>query len=54
MSRANNVLEDDHHGLEKVKERVLEYLAVTKRVNKIRGPILCLVGSAWSWKNITC
>ena len=44
MSRANNVLEDDHHGLEKVKERVLEYLAVTKRVNKIRGPILCLVG----------
>ena len=44
MTRANNVLEDDHHGLEKVKERVLEYLAVTKRVNKIRGPILCLVG----------
>ena len=44
MNRANNVLEDDHHGLEKVKERVLEYLAVTKRVNKIRGPILCLVG----------
>ena len=44
MSKANNVLEDDHHGLEKVKERVLEYLAVTKRVNKIRGPILCLVG----------
>ena len=44
MNKANNVLEDDHHGLEKVKERVLEYLAVTKRVNKIRGPILCLVG----------
>ncbi len=44
MNRANNVLEDDHHGLEKVKERVLEYLAVTKRVNKIKGPILCLVG----------
>ena len=44
MNRANNVLEDDHHGLDKVKERVLEYLAVTKRVNKIRGPILCLVG----------
>ncbi len=44
MNIANNVLEDDHHGLEKVKERVLEYLAVTKRVNKIRGPILCLVG----------
>ena len=44
MNRAFNVLEEDHHGLEKVKERVLEYLAVTKRVNKIRGPILCLVG----------
>ena len=44
MNNANNVLEQDHHGLEKVKERVLEYLAVTKRVNKIRGPILCLVG----------
>lgn len=44
MVSANKVLEDDHHGLEKVKERILEYLAVTKRVNKIRGPILCLVG----------
>ncbi len=44
MSSANKVLEDDHHGLDKVKERILEYLAVTKRVNKIRGPILCLVG----------
>ncbi len=44
MNKANDILEDDHHGLEKVKERILEYLAVTKRVNKIRGPILCLVG----------
>ena len=44
MNMANAILEDDHHGLEKVKERILEYLAVTKRVNKIRGPILCLVG----------
>ncbi len=44
LSKANGILEDDHHGLEKVKERILEYLAVTKRVNKIRGPILCLVG----------
>ena len=44
MVNANKILEDDHHGLEKVKERILEYLAVTKRVNKIRGPILCLVG----------
>jgi ATP-dependent Lon protease len=44
MNNATNILEDDHHGLEKIKERILEYLAVTKRVNKIRGPILCLVG----------
>ncbi len=44
MSKADDILEEDHHGLEKVKERILEYLAVTKRVNKIRGPILCLVG----------
>lgn len=44
MNHASNILEEDHHGLEKVKERILEYLAVTKRVNKIRGPILCLVG----------
>ena len=44
MVSANKVLEDDHHGLDKVKERILEYLAVTQRVNKIRGPILCLVG----------
>jgi len=44
MDNANSILEQDHHGLEKVKERILEYLAVTKRVNKIRGPILCLVG----------
>ncbi|MBH44365.1 MAG: endopeptidase La [Gammaproteobacteria bacterium] len=44
IDHANKILEDDHHGLEKVKERILEYLAVTKRVNKIKGPILCLVG----------
>jgi ATP-dependent Lon protease len=44
MRNATNILEEDHHGLEKIKERILEYLAVTKRVNKIRGPILCLVG----------
>ncbi len=44
MNNATNILEEDHHGLEKIKERILEYLAVTKRVNKIRGPILCLVG----------
>jgi len=41
---AEAILEDDHYGLEKVKERILEYLAVQKRVKKSKGPILCLVG----------
>jgi len=41
---AEEVLETDHYGLEKVKERILEYLAVQARINKIKGPILCLVG----------
>jgi len=41
---AEEVLEADHYGLEKVKERILEYLAVTQRVKKLKGPILCLVG----------
>lgn len=41
---AMNVLDDDHYGLEKVKERIVEYLAVQQRVRKIKGPILCLVG----------
>jgi len=41
---AEQQLNDDHYGLEKVKERILEYLAVQKRTNKLRGPILCLVG----------
>jgi len=44
MADAEAVLENDHHGLEKVKERILEYLAVQKRVKKAKGPILCLVG----------
>jgi ATP-dependent Lon protease len=38
------ILEEDHYGLEKIKERIIEYLAVHKRVGKIKGPILCLVG----------
>ena len=42
---AENVLNKDHCGLEKVKERILEYLAVQQRVGKVRGPILCLVGA---------
>ncbi|WP_425493697.1 endopeptidase La [Noviluteimonas lactosilytica] len=41
---AQDVLDQDHYGLEKVKERILEYLAVQARVQKLRGPILCLVG----------
>ncbi|WP_323135144.1 endopeptidase La [Methylophaga sp. OBS1] len=44
LDRAEKVLEEDHYGLEKVKERILEYLAVQKRVKKLKGPILCLVG----------
>ena len=44
IAHAGEILDDDHHGLEKVKERILEYLAVTKRVDKLKGPILCLVG----------
>lgn len=42
--KAEEVLEEDHYGLEKVKERILEYLAVQQRVKKMKGPILCLVG----------
>ncbi len=44
LKRAEEVLEQDHYGLEKVKERILEYLAVQQRVNQLKGPILCLVG----------
>ncbi|MFD3391754.1 endopeptidase La [Alteromonas macleodii] len=44
LSRAEGVLNEDHYGLEKVKERILEYLAVQQRVKKLKGPILCLVG----------
>ncbi|OED38325.1 endopeptidase La [Chromatiales bacterium (ex Bugula neritina AB1)] len=44
LGQAEAILEEDHYGLEKVKERILEYLAVQKRVKKLKGPILCLVG----------
>jgi ATP-dependent Lon protease len=44
LKKAEDVLEEDHYGLEKVKERILEYLAVQKRVKRLKGPILCLVG----------
>ncbi len=44
LNKAEEVLEADHYGLEKVKERILEYLAVQQRMKKMKGPILCLVG----------
>ncbi len=44
LKEAERVLEEDHYGLEKVKERILEYLAVQQRVKELKGPILCLVG----------
>ncbi len=44
ISEAKKILDEDHYGLDKVKERILEYLAVQKRVGKIKGAILCLVG----------
>ena len=45
IREAEKVLDEDHYGLEKVKERILEYLAVQQRTSKVRGPILCLVGA---------
>jgi len=44
LSRAEKILDDDHYGLEKVKERIVEYLAVQQRSKKLKGPIMCLVG----------
>ena len=44
INKAKEILENDHYGLDNVKDRILEYLAVQKRSDKIRGPILCLVG----------
>jgi ATP-dependent Lon protease len=44
LTKAEDILENDHYGLKEVKERILEYLAVQKRVKKLKGPILCLVG----------
>jgi ATP-dependent Lon protease len=44
IAEAQRVLDEDHYGLEKVKERIVEYLAVQARTNKLKGPILCLVG----------
>jgi ATP-dependent Lon protease len=44
ITEAERILDEDHYGLEKVKERIVEYLAVQARTNKLKGPILCLVG----------
>lgn len=44
LNKAQSILDDDHYGLEKIKERILEYLAVQQRVKKLKGPIMCLVG----------
>jgi ATP-dependent Lon protease len=44
LNHAESILNDDHYGLDKVKERILEYLAVQQRVDKVKAPILCLVG----------
>ena len=44
LAAADKILDDDHYGLDKVKERIIEYLAVQQRVKKLKGPILCLVG----------
>jgi ATP-dependent Lon protease len=44
LGKAEETLDEDHYGLEKVKERIVEYLAVQQRTNKLKGPILCLVG----------
>lgn len=44
LSKAEDILEEDHYGLEKVKERIIEYLAVQARTGSLKGPILCLVG----------
>ncbi len=54
MNRAEGVLDEDHYGLKKPKERILEYLAVQTQVKKLRGPILCLVGPPGVGKTSVC
>ena len=52
LSKASEVLNEDHFGLEEVKERILEYLAVQKRVKKLKGPSALLGWTSWSWKDL--
>ncbi len=54
INKAERILDEDHYGLEKPKERILEYLAVQAQVKKIRGPILCLVGPPGVGKTSIC
>ena len=54
IHHAQKILNEDHYGLEKVKERVLEYLAVRTLTKKGNGPILCLVGPPGTGKNFYC
>ena len=51
LANAEHVLNEDHFGLEKVKDRILEYLAVQQRVDKVKAPILCLVGPPRRWQD---
>src|SRR5690625_5611267 len=44
LAKAKEILDQDHYGLEEVKQRILEFLAVQGRVGKVKGPVLCLVG----------
>ena len=52
LEGAEKILDDDHYGLEKPKERILEYLAVLQLVKKLKGPILCFVGPPRGRKNL--
>ncbi len=54
LDRAQKILDEDHYGLEKVKERIIEYLAVQQRSKKLKGPIMCLVGPPGVGKTSLC